>query len=574
MNLDGIALSMLVTELSTALEGGQITKIYQPNDRTLYFRIHTSCQTHHFILTLDGSPRLFLTAAPPPTPDTPTGLCMFLRKYFENGRIGTITQLHLDRIIVIDTDILDNRGKLITRKIYIELMGKYSNIIFTENGTILEALIKTRPDKDQIRPIVPKQLYELPPNHARMNPFDFTAIELLELMDTGDATLPLDKWMYATFNGMSNLFLGEVGRQTSVELEMPLNKLDLPLKKAWISELLAVKTALATQTGCWVYRSGKKSIMFPLRLHDNSLSEEKFFPTINAYLEQFEQLGQRTNAEQTNLLKTVKSLVRKQLKKIQKIGKELTETEKMSEYKLYGDLLMINAWQKAAHQTSITVQNILAEEQDDLVIILNPARSLTDNANQYYKKYIKLRNRKKMADGLIADNHDFLLYLQSVEYSLENKMTKNELNDIKNELYQMKIIKTMPRDKIKKEFTQKILTVTVDDLDIWIGKNNRQNDYLTLKKARPDDLWFHTKNVPGSHVILACHNVTPTDKQILQAAELAAWNSKGRDSSKVEVDYVSCRYIKKPNHAPPGFVIYENQQTLVVKPTDTTIKKQ
>lgn len=183
MNLDGITLHCITNELADILQGGQISKIYQLDARSLYFRIFNDTGLHHLVITLDDSPRLYIADTVPPTPDIPTGLCMFLRKYYENGRIASIAQLHLDRLIEIAVDVLDISGKVVTRKIHVELMGKYSNVIFTEDGVIIEALIKTGKNKQAVRTIAPKEPYDFPPNFMRMDPFSFSAQELTEMME-------------------------------------------------------------------------------------------------------------------------------------------------------------------------------------------------------------------------------------------------------------------------------------------------------------------------------------------------------------------------------------------------------
>lgn len=227
---------------------------------------------------------------------------------------------------------------------------------------------------------------------------------------------------------------------------------------------------------------------------------------------------------------------------------------------------MIYAYEKHDHEKSVTVKNLLSPQQESLLIPLNPAYSMTNNANRYYKRYAKMRNRKQKSAELHEVNQNHLNYLYSLEYALDNASTKAELTDIKAEMHQMGLIKTSARDKMKKEFSQQILTVSADGLEIWIGRNNRQNDFLTLKKAHPYDLWFHVKNQPGSHVILSCHRVSPTDRQITIAAQLAAYYSKARNSSKVEVDCTLVRNVKKPAHAVPGFVIFDKQTTYIAEP--------
>ncbi|OKY53662.1 Rqc2 family fibronectin-binding protein [Megasphaera cerevisiae] len=565
MNLDGITLHCITNELADILKGGQISKIYQLDGRALYFRVFNEKGIHHLIITLDDSPRVYISQHMPPTPDVPTGLCMFLRKYYENGRIASIHQLHLDRIIEIAIDILDISGRVVSRKIHIELMGKYSNVIFTENGMIIEALIKTGKDTKALRTIAPKEPYDFPPNFMRMNPFEFTVDELTAMMQSGGDE-PLGKWMLKRFNGMSTIVLNELSLRTGLDKEQLVLSLTSQAIISWCRAVEAFGKELQHASGAYVYTVQKKEIIFPLELSSMAQYPRRHFNLIEEYLSEYQSTHRSLNGGQEELQKKVSKLIEKQKRKIKRVAGELQETKKMDTYKLYGDLLMIYAYEKHDHEKSVTVKNLLSPQQESLLIPLNPAYSMTNNANRYYKRYAKMRNRKQKSAELHEVNQNHLNYLYSLEYALDNASTKAELTDIKAEMHQMGLIKTSARDKMKKEFSQQILTVSADGLEIWIGRNNRQNDFLTLKKAHPYDLWFHVKNQPGSHVILSCHRVSPTDRQITIAAQLAAYYSKARNSSKVEVDCTLVRNVKKPAHAVPGFVIFDKQTTYIAEP--------
>ncbi|MCH4166742.1 MAG: NFACT family protein [Megasphaera sp.] len=565
MNLDGITLHCVTNEIATILQNGQISRIYQPDGRTLYFRIFNDAGIHHLIITLDDSPRLYIAKSMPPTPDVPTGLCMFLRKYYDNGRIASIKQLHLDRLIDFDIDVLDVSGRLTTRKMHVELMGKYSNVIFTENGTIIEALIKTGKNKTAVRTIAPKEPYDFPPNFMRMNPFEFTAPELADMMVTG-LEERLDKWMLQRFNGMSTLVLNELACRTDIAKSTAVGKLTPLQKQRWCEAVTAFGKELEGLSGAYVYTMGGKEVIFPLQLRSLAQYPRRHFTLIEEYLSEYQLAHRPLNGEQVELQKKVGKLIDKQKRKIKRIAAELSETKKMDTYKQYGDLLMIYAYEKHDHEKSVTLKNLLSDDQEAITITLNPAYSMTDNANQYYKRYTKMRNRLHMSSQLHQENQSHLDYLYSLEYALENTSTKTELADIKAEMQQMGLLTQAGKNRIRKEFSQDILTVQADGIDIWVGRNNRQNDFLTLKKAHPYDWWFHVKNQPGSHVILACHNVAPTDKQIEMAAQLAAYFSKGRDSSKVEVDSTLVKHVKKPAHAVPGYVIFDHQTTYIAEP--------
>lgn len=565
MNIDGITLQCITKELQKELTGGQITKIYQPRARTLYFRIFSATGLHHVIITLDESPRIYIAEKMPPMPDTPSALCMFLRKYYENGRISSLRQLHLDRLLEIDVDILNVSGTLVTRKIHVELMGKYSNVIFTEDGIILEALIKTGHHKTALRTIAPKEPYGFPPNFMRMDPFAFCAEELSAFMTPGEEE-ELGKWMLQRFNGISTVVLRELSYRTGIDYTRSVDTLSDSERFAWCRAVERFGQELTNITGIYVYTREKKDILFPLALDSLQNLPHCHLTDIQTYLNTYQQQQGSLNGEQEELKKQVGKRIEKQKKKIRRMTAEIKETEKMDLYKLYGDLLMIHAYLPWHHETQITVPDLLSETQEPLSIPLHPAYSLTDNANRYYKKYTKLRRRKEMSQSLYQENETFLHYLYSLEYALETVTDKEEIEEVKAEMRQTRLLSSGRKERSKKESCRQIQSVTVDGMQVYIGHNNRQNDFLTGKKAHPYDLWFHAKNLPGSHVVLACHGQTPTPRQIERTAQIAAYYSKGRNAAKVEVDAALIKHVKKPPHAAPGFVLFTHQQTYRVSP--------
>ena len=334
----------------------------------------------------------------PPTPDIPTGLCMFLRKYYENGRIASIAQLHLDRLIEIAVDVLDMSGRLVTRKIHVELMGKYSNVIFTEDGTIIEALIKTGKNKQALRTIAPKEPYAFPPNFMRMDPFAFSAQELTDMMETGTDE-PLKTWMLKRFNGMSTIVLNELSHDSGIDAGRPVGDLSPADRFAWCRTVEAFGKRLEGMSGAYVYTVKGKEVIFPLELLMFNIAAPRYSliprPT-SANTGPHRQPRRRAR----NGCREVGKLIEKQKRKIKRIASEMKETKKMDTYKLYGDLLMIYAYEKHDHEKEVTVQNLLSEDQEKVTIPLNPAYSMTDNANRYYKRYTKMRNRKQMSAQL------------------------------------------------------------------------------------------------------------------------------------------------------------------------------
>ncbi len=566
MNLDGFILQRLAKELEEALCTGQITKIYQLDSRSLYFRIHVGCQQHHLILSLKKTPILYLAPTAPVTPDTPTGLAMLLRKYLENGRIGAIRQLDKDRIIVLDIDVMGADGKLVTRRIYCELMGKHSNFIFTENGIILDALIRHQQDTATSRFIAPKTTYELPPNHARM---DFTAFSITELEEillhaavSDNTEIPIHTAIPKLFHSIPSYLVEELCHRANLDGSQPLCRENVSLCANTLCML--GKEITAETVPAYLYHKNGKSFLSPIRLTFAS-EIPKEIPVLLQFFAAAGENGSQISQEQEPLLHLVKQHIKKCRRKIANIQKDLTETAAMDTCRLYGDLLMAHAYMDCHYKKEITVTNLFSETQEAVTIPLTPEISLTDNANRYYRKYTKLRNRIQTSDTLIQDAERTLSYLQSVEYSLTLPLKKEEIYSIRQELADMRIL-SQKNTHPKPVKNTMHMVYTKDGYTIWVGKNNQQNEMLSLKKAHPYDLWFHAKNIPGSHVILRCHDQEPTTEILTAAAQLAAYYSKGKNSPKVEVDSVLCRQLRKPAGSPPGFVVYENQKTYLVQP--------
>lgn len=563
MNLDGIILQRLGQELNETLRTGQITKIYQLDSCTLYFRVHTGCEQHHLIFTLNRTPLVYLAKESPVTPDTPTGLAMFLRKYLENGRIGAIYALDHDRILVFDIDVMGPNGQLITRRFYGELMGKHSNFILTEENVILDALVRHQKETATSRFIGPKTPYELPPNHHRMNPLDFTAQELYDLLESqyeeGDSLTGL---LPRLFLNLPMYMMEEIAYRAN---ETPTEAVR-PSSFALISQALYdVSQEIKGSTQVFVYRSKGRTILSPIVL-SHKTEKPHVLSSLLAFLQEEMEKAEGFSPEQTNLLHLVQQQIKKQERKVKNIQKDQKETEQLDLCRLYGDLLMAYAYMDSHYKSALTVANLFSPEQEEISIPLTPGHTITENANRYYRKYTKLKNRIHQSQLILDEIKRLITYLQSVEYSLTLPLKKEELKAIRQELGDIKILSKKKESPKVAKVGPTYYTCEKEGFTIWIGKNNQQNDWLSLKKAHPYDLWFHAKNIPGSHVILRCHDQEAPEEVILYAAQLAAYYSKGKESPKVEVDSLYCRQLKKPVGSPPGFVVYENQKTYFVAP--------
>lgn len=564
MNLDGLTMSVLTKELAQQLQGGQIQKLHQIDKTTLLFKVHGSHHNHDLVITVGNTPAIYISEPIQDLPKEPTSLCMFLRKHIEGSRISSINQINSDRILCLTIDKLELNGSLSSTKIYVELMGKYSNCIFVQEGKILESLIHVTPLMNRERSIAPKLAYDLPPNSNRVSLFDFTAIEILELLKNFHSDR-VDTSIRAIFNGFGTPLLKELLYRVQIPGSKSYEELSEEDLKKLSQALYTLRQDLEKAKELLVYQINAKKIESPIELHYNHAEFVKSYDTISRAICQNVKSSGSINTSERELEKILVNAIKKEELRHSKIQKELEDTEKMDSYKQYGDLLMINAHLQVQYKKDITLDNILVTPSEPIVIPLKPELTILENGQHYYKLYSKLKNRMISGKYQLEQSINKLTYLQSILFNLSLCEDKQSLQEIRNECIQAGIIKKSKKPISYKLNKDNFIHITLDDVQIFIGKNNQQNDYLTHKFAKPNDLWFHTQAIQGSHLILRCP-YEPNNDIILKAAAYAAYYSKARTSSKVPVDYVPVRFIKKPPASPPGFVIFTNQKTVYIDP--------
>lgn len=565
MNLDGLTMSVLADELKSAIQAGQIQKLYQIDKTTLLFKIHTSRDNFDLIITVGASPALYLSAPLQDLPKEPSSLCMFLRKHIEGSRITSIDQINGDRIFCISIDKLEMNGSITTTKIYVELMGKYSNCIFVQDGVILESLIHVSPLMSRERSIGPKIPYELPPNTQRVSLLDFSESELLDLLRTFHQG-NVENSIRNIFNGFGKPLLQELLTRAQLDGKVEFDELS-PEKIQILAHVLhMVSTELKDADGIMEYHnSNNKLVHSPIQLSTGTL--EKTYETISAAIAQSVKSDGAIHTADRELEKIITNAIKKEELRHSKIQKELDDTDKMDTYKLYGDLLMINGHLQVQYESSIDLPNLLDESGNTdmmLTIPLNPQLNIIENGQAYYKLYTKLKNRMISGRYQLDSSTTKLMYYKSILYSLSLATTRESLEEIRSECMDAGIIKKSKKPLSYKLSKTNYIHFNVPGGEVFIGRNNQQNEYLTHRFAKPNDLWFHTQDIQGSHVILRASN--PDDDMISRVAQYAAYYSRGRDSSKVPVDYTYIKSIKKPPASPLGFVIFNTHQTMIVEP--------
>jgi len=563
MNLDGLTMSVLAKELNERLQTGQIQKLYQIDKTTLLFKIRALNEDQNLIITVGAPPAMYLSKPLQDLPKEPSSLCMFLRKHIEGSRIVKVEQINGDRIMCIQTDKLEMDGSITSTLIYVELMGKYSNCIFVQDGVILESLIHVSPLMNRERSISPKLQYELPPNANRVSLMDFDYNEIRNLLVSfGNGSV--QQSIRAIFNGFGKPLLDEVLYNANLNGDEIITNLEASQVDKLANALYDLKMMLQNGNGLLsLVNDNHKKAYSTFILHNYNVV--KTYETISEALEETIHSTKAIHTADKELEKILTAAIKKEEGRHQKIKDELEDTNKMDTYKLYGDLLMINAHLQVQYEPSIELQNLLSDEGEMLTIPLKPNLTIVENAQWYYKLYTKLKNRMVSGEYQLNASNTKLEYLKSILYSISLATTRESLEEIRKECMDAGIIKKSKKPLSYKLGKSNYINLTIDEGEMFIGRNNQQNEYLTHRFAKPTDIWFHTQDIQGSHLILRL-NVEPDDMILSKVAQYAAYFSKARETSKVPVDYTYIKNIKKPPGSPLGFVIFNTHQTMIVEP--------
>ena len=563
MNLDGLTMSVLAKELNERLQTGQIQKLYQIDKTTLLFKIRALNEDQSLVITVGATPAMYLSKPIQDLPKEPSSLCMFLRKHIEGSRIVKVEQINGDRIMCIQTDKLEMDGSITSTFIYVELMGKYSNCIFVQDEVILESLIHVSPLMNRERSISPKLHYELPPNANRVSLMDFDYDEIKNLLTSfGDGTV--QQSIRAIFNGFGKPLLDEVLLTSDLSGNEIISDLISTQVDALAKALYELKIKLNESNGLLtLINDNNKKAHATFILQNYKVLKE--YSTISEALEESIHNTKSIHTTDKELEKILTAAIKKEEVRHQKIKDELDDTNKMDTYKLYGDILMINAHLQVQYEPSIQLPNLLSEDGELLTIPLKPNLTIVENGQWYYKLYTKLKNRMVSGEYQLNASTTKLEYLKSILYSISLATTRESLEEIRKECMDAGIIKKSKKPLSYKLGKSNYIHLTIDEGEIFIGRNNQQNEYLTHRFAKPTDIWFHTQDIQGSHLILRL-NVEPDDMILSKVAQYAAYFSKARETSKVPVDYTYIKNIKKPPGSPLGFVIFNTHQTMIVEP--------
>ena len=545
MSFDGFFLHHMTDELRQQLLYGRIQKINQPFNQELVLQIRSNRQNHKLLLSAHPVfSRIQLTRTTFENPAVPTTFIMVMRKYLQGATIENISQIENDRILEISVSNKNEIGDNVAATLIIEIMGKHSNIILMDkaSGNIIEAIKHVGFSQNSYRTILPGSSYVTPPQTDKRNPFTISDEKLFEILHTEDLSA----------RSLQNLFQG-LGHDTAAELSRRLTNDKLKTFRAFFA-----KSTQATLTS--------KSFT-PILFADS----QKEFPSLSQLLDAFYQdkaERDRVNQQASELIHRVENELEKNRKKLTKQEKELVATENAEEFRQKGELLTTFLHQVPNNQDQVELDNYYTSEK--ITIVLDKALTPNQNAQRYFKKYQKLKEAVKHLTGLIEETKETIQYLESVETAL-SQANLTEITEIREELIQTGFIRRRQREKIQKRKKPEKYLSTDGQTIILVGRNNLQNDELTFKMAKKEELWFHAKDIPGSHVVIT-GNLHPSDDVKTDAAELAAYFSKARLSNLVQVDMIEVKKLNKPTGGKPGFVTYTGQKTLRVTPDEVKIK--
>lgn len=579
MALDGLSLSILLTELNAKLTGGRIDKIFQPDKYTLILWVRQTNENLRLLISVNPKhPRMHLTETIIENPITPPAFCMLLRKHLEGGRIANISQHSLDRIALLSIDFRNEDGTISTKYLTIELMGKHSNIILTQHNIIMDAIKRIGTNLSRSRQILPRMEYTFPPGQMRLNILTTPLSDFFSTLTTLETNL-VTKAMIQTGIGIGPITAKEILWRAGLPDDMTVQSLDnadiLALSEATDSIITYLKSGESTPT-VMVSTENQLAGIASFKLeHLHPKYTTYNFSTMSEAVEFTDSLsGKKQLPEQTILSKLVtEENNRLQRKKII-LTQELCDATAADFFRECADILMANLYNIPKNQDKVILENLYSNTPDDnrVTIDLDIRLSPLENAQIYYTKYNKLKRAKELLEGQLSQCIEEIAYLESITVALEHASNTPDLADIREELMNGGYLKKATKRRMPIPTSSPLTAVTPDGLTILIGKNNRQNDIITFKRAQHNDIWFHTKDIPGSHVILRSGTLNPSLQSIEAAAHLAAYYSKASQSSNVPVDYTQRRYVKKPSGAKPGFVIYDHQNTIYVTPDETIIK--
>ena len=573
MAFDGIVISNLSYELNTNLVGGRISKISMPEENELIFTVKNNAKTYRLLISASASlPLVYLTDVNKPAPKVAPAFLMLLRKYIGTAKIIDIFQMGLERILCFKLEHLNELGDLSHKCMYVEIMGKHSNIIFTdENNKIIDSIKRISANMSSLREVLPGREYFLPDELKKKDLLNTELEKFTEILKSKEYAL--SKSIYMNFAGISPLIAEEIVLRASLSSQAPstsLSELEYTHLFHTIKNLLDDINAHNFSPNI-VYRKEEALEFSSVELLSYNGEEYKkySYDSVSKMLYDFYSSREAfvlNRQKSSDLRRIVNTALERASKKYDLQEKQLQDADKKDIYRVYGDLLNTYGYSLKGGESSFTTENFY-DDNKEITIPLDKNKSAKENAKKYYDKYAKLSRTTKALSEEIVNTKNDIEHLLSIQTALDVSSDDESLSQIRQELVDFGYIKKHSSGKQKKSTSHPYHYISTDGYDIYVGKNNYQNEELTFKVATGNDWWFHAKGIPGSHVILKSNNEEDLpDRVYEEAAALAAFYSKAKDSEKVEVDYIQKKNIKKVAGAAPGFVIYHSNWSMVATP--------
>lgn len=582
MAFDGFTARAVTLEINKNLSGERIEKIYQPEKDEIIISFRT--KNGPFKLLLSASPsnaRVHLTEKKHENPTVAPLFCMILRKHLQGGRLIAAEQHLFDRVITLKIESYTELGDLTEKRLVIEIMGRCSNIILvSDKNTVIDCIRHVDLTQSSVRQLLPGLFYSLPPEQNKLLPNEIDKKILSDALSGFDKNSPYEKFLLSTVMGISPLAAHEIVFRAYKQTDVLICQKD---PKSFIDAACEVFENISSGEfhPCVIYEKGiKRPAEFScIRLFGHQAFEEEVFDGISAAVDRFYEKraeDERIKQKSASVTKLLTNNIQRCRKKIAIHEKNLEKAKKRDKYKMYGDLITANIYRIKYGDKVARVENFYSESLETVDIPLKENISPAQNAQSYYKLFSKAKATEEHSKTELKGAKDELYYLESVLEALSLSKNAEDINEIKEELFEQGYITRQKNQKNKKKPAKAspLEFKTDDGYTVFVGRNNKENDFLTLKSSYSTDIWLHTKIIPGSHTVIKTGgdpNVPPNT--IYQAAALAAYHSKAKGSAQVPVDYTTVKNVKKPNGAKPGLVIYDNYNTVYISPDEELVEK-
>ena len=578
MALDGVFLRHLKEEIGTSLLGTRVDRVFQPNRDELILAFRGFSAAYKLLISARAnSARINLTTIPVENPQQPPMLCMLLRKKLQGAKLLEITQPDLERALMLKFDSVNELGDHVELTLAVEIMGRYSNIILVdENGKIIDALKRVDAEMSSERLVLPGLLYRLPPPQDKLSVLTCTVEEIMARIDALPRDMELSKALMSVLQGISPIIAREIENSAGLGHEVYIKSMTPPQRRRtemYVTTLAETAKNISGTPHMVIDAQNKpKDFAFmDIRQYGSAMTvveKESFSEMLDAFYAERDQI-ERMRVKSQDLLRLLANHADRLSRKIANQQAELSACAERDTLRIKGDLLSANMYAIQKGEKSVKLQNFYDENLGEIEIALDPALTPQQNAQKYYKSYRKAKTAEEKLTEQIGLAQTELTYIDSVFESLALAENERDLNEIRAELAEQGYVRRKAGKKNQKQpaLAAPLKFVTSDGFTVLVGRNNRQNDKLTMKDANNNDIWFHTKNIPGSHTVLVTDGKTPTETAMEEAAVLAAQHSRAKDSAQVPVDYTQIRHVSKPQGAKPGMVIYVQYKTVYVDPT-------